>query len=613
MGGIAISSSEASAVIAVEHGFGHTWDGDGHSWLGSHRLADGNLGLCLQVNKLPPEGNDLSYVDGNSLGWFTDDDSARLAYLARNWLASSDAGTAAATQLATWTITGLNGHDQEWYAKRANGSAGEVLDLARNMLDKADASGGASRSVRAEMLLSLPEKTISGSTKQGSVRAEIIVDFLGGGFTALPPGAHSGTITLHGAVFDDGSTTAAATNGTIYAMTPTGTAALSDITAEVVFDNLPYGHAITVAQHPGGIQSLLVPPAQGTSARASAHLQGRSTLPFQPRVQTQTSSQTAQAGTRIHDELTLSLSTSAGTLSEWGVYPVEPGIFKPVPVTIESSLLGPYNSPITPAETIPQDAPVVCTVETTARQGPGSYSTPECTLPAGGYYVWVEKIDPQRTPVSEGGGSILAWVSEFGERSEVSFVAFPPTISTTISESHSLVGDCIFDTLHVTNVNPASKELEIHSILVGPLTEKPEEGFAGNDLKRQATAGNVSTKITANGDYKTACITLAEPGHYFFIYESDGSAFQQDGTQIIPPFTDQRAHASEMTTVTAPPPPERLPLTGLETTNLFLPLGAGSSVFLGALLLFLGRRNRRHNFSMGAILINSFFAPASSK
>ena len=65
----------------------------------------------------------------------------------------------------------------------------------------------------------------------------------------------------------------------------------------------------------------------------------------------------------------------------------------PIVVTVESSLLGPFDSPIERSPEIPADAPTVCTVSTQV-SGPGEYRTPECALEHAGYYVWVERIDP---------------------------------------------------------------------------------------------------------------------------------------------------------------------------------------------------------------------------
>ena len=97
----------------------------------------------------------------------------------------------------------------------------------------------------------------------------------------------------------------------------------------------------------------------------------------------------------------------------------------PIPVTVESMLLGPFAEPIVLSPEIPENSPIVCNVEVVAADGPGSYRTEECTIPGPGYYVWVERIVPERTPIEWGGDRILGWQSDFGTASEITLVAMP--------------------------------------------------------------------------------------------------------------------------------------------------------------------------------------------
>lgn len=113
----------AAAVPATEHGIGHLWQADGRSWIGSYRLADGRLAFCLQAGAPSPLGNDYTETDAAALG-VTGDTAARVAELTRRWAGSHEPDTAAAAQLAIWSVTGLNGRDPGAYAARANGQAG---------------------------------------------------------------------------------------------------------------------------------------------------------------------------------------------------------------------------------------------------------------------------------------------------------------------------------------------------------------------------------------------------------------------------------------------------------------------------------------------------------
>ena len=478
---VLFTAPAAFALTVVEHAYGHLSETDGR-WLGSHRLTDGNLGLCLQLTKAPPEGSDTTYVDGASLGWYSADDQARLAYLGRQWVQSHDAIDASAAQLAAWTITGLDGHDDAYYARRANSDAGAVLDRARAMRAEIDGARGASRSVTATV-------TLTGRVDNGgagaTVQSDLFVDFLAGGVTQLPPGTNTGSITLTGATFDDGSTQQAVTNGQTMAVHPSAGTATSEVTARADYTNLPYGDAFWVAEAPAAVQTLLVPPAGLAEAHASTSGVIKTELPFFPAVDTQTSTQSARVGASIHDTLDLSLaaaptappkaeadeapfatvqasasgaiaesapaspaqaatapagpsptatalepdaarSPAVDRLDEWGTYTSTDGQTLPIPVIIRSTLLGPFDTAPAPAPQAPDGSSVVCRVETPAEHGPGSYSTPDCTVPAAGYYVWTETIDAADTPLEKGGARVRPWKSPFGSATEVTLVATPP-------------------------------------------------------------------------------------------------------------------------------------------------------------------------------------------
>jgi hypothetical protein len=87
------------------------------------------------------------------------------------------------------------------------------------------------------------------------------------------------------------------------------------------------------------------------------------------------------------------------------------------------------------------DAPVVCTVEVIAT-GVGEYRTPDCVLPAAGWYVWTEKIDPDRTSAEQGGARVLPWVSDFGIAAEVTRAVMPvaPAVASKLANTGTDVG-----------------------------------------------------------------------------------------------------------------------------------------------------------------------------
>jgi hypothetical protein len=436
----------ASAAISTGHGVGHL-SADG-AWIGSYRLDDSSLVFCLEAGKKAPTGHDYDFVDAAALGRFSIDDLARLAYISRTLAGSADPDEAAAGQLATWSIAGLNGRSPEHYAQRAGASAQAVLDRSRQILDAASGPLGASRGVTSSV-----ELTPADPGGRLAVTSELTVDFLSTGQTRLAAGTHTGTMTLSGAVFDDGEAVRSVSNGEVLHLTTTGSNPSGDVEATVQYDALPYGSAFTAGRAGDDVQQVLVAGPGSASGRSGITVTVPSTKSFQPVVTTQTSASTAGTGDAISDQLTVSALADESRddlLPGWGLYrpttppaagslpAVDANGMLPVPVVVESSLLGPFTDPIEPAAQAPADAPVVCTVEVRIDTGPGTYRTPECTLPGPGYYVWVERIVGSRMPVDEGGARILPWQSPFGTASEITFVA-PPSAATALeAPSHPM-------------------------------------------------------------------------------------------------------------------------------------------------------------------------------
>jgi hypothetical protein len=264
--------------------------GDGHGpgylspsgwWLGAYHFDDGALGFCLNPGKLAPTGLHYSYADPAGMGWWTPSQSAVFAYIARTWAASGDRLTAASGQLATWMYAGMTESDALSHAARAGADADAVFARAQQML--AEAQKRASTGVTAAAVVELAE------TGPGRVRVELTVDRLAGP-DLLAPGAHRVSVTLTGATFDDGSATRSIPSGTDIPITPTGTAASVSVSATASASGLPYGNRLTVALPTVDAQAVLIAQPSSASASASARVAGPSPLPFQPRVETRTSS-----------------------------------------------------------------------------------------------------------------------------------------------------------------------------------------------------------------------------------------------------------------------------------------------------------------------------------
>lgn len=406
------SAAPARALTGNGHGPGYLSE-DGW-WLGTYSLDDGSHGFCLDAGKQSPTGLTLDYAEGDTLGWYTAEQGAALAYISRNWAGTSDRMEAAAGQIATWMVSGLGGHTPEFYASRAGADAGAVLARAHSMEQEALRLG--SRSVAATAVVELAEDGA------GRVRTDLTADRLDAPGTVAAH-SHQAVVELTGAAFADGSTRATVWNGEDVPITPTGSETSVSVHSSVSFGELPYGGRMKVAVPAVDAQSLLIAVPATATAAAEAHGVGVSPLPFQPIVSTMTSHVEAAPGDTVTDHLLVEVSQADGLLPAWGVWESENG-FVPVPATIASTLFGPFSDPVSEAEAAPDGAPAVCTVDLVVT-APGDYDTSGCRLPAAGWYVWAETIDPARTEPEQGGGRLVGWQGRFGVASEITHAVVP--------------------------------------------------------------------------------------------------------------------------------------------------------------------------------------------
>ncbi|MFB2585652.1 hypothetical protein [Herbiconiux liukaitaii] len=558
-----VGAPPAVAATALAHGQGVLWAVDRTSWLGNYVLDDGLHGYCIDVEKPPPLGSAVDYLPGREAAWFGLDDSARLAFISREWGDPADPLTAAAAQLATWTVTGLAGHDQAYFARRANADADLVLTAANHMLRIADGTAGASRGVTATVQLDL-------EGHGGRVTSDLVVDYLGGARSPAPR-SFSATVTLRGAVFADGSRTASVPNGVSLPIKPDQAGATEKVAVDVVYRNLPFGADYRLGRSAGDTQSLLVSNPYPAEARASASATAPNELPFAPRVVTTTSEAIAAPGTELSDIVTLSAHPESATGAEWGRYRARDGSLEPIPVVIESVLWGPFGAPPALTDRAPSGAPQVCTVELLVEGGPGTYRTPACTIDAPGFYVWTDSIDPARTPGWQGGDRLRPWNSPFGVTSETTVVPASPRITTTASHHRLTAPACVSDTLTVTGLPEGTAPLAVTSTLLGPLEHRPPSGATPPGWEEFPVAGEVVTAIDRDGEHESPCIGVFEPGFYYFVFSSPGTSRSPASpsaaasaltSALVPPFSDTRVHDAESLEFVAPaptPPPTAPP------------------------------------------------------
>jgi hypothetical protein len=607
--GLALAASAAppaQALTAVAHGVGYASHADGR-WLGTYRLDDGRLGFCIDVGLAAPPGHAYAPVDDAAR---SPDDRARLAYISRRWAGTDDPDTAAAGQLATWSITGLGGHDLSWYAARAGDRAGSVEARARQMLAETDSATGASRSVAATAAVAL------GDDGRGTVHVDLRADFLATGPADVPAGTHSGTVELDGAVFADGSGSAEVPNGVDVPIRATGSSPALHVSARTAFAGLPYGDAVDVVGDGGASQGMLLAHPADARAEAQASVEAPSPLPFAPRVETHASRAVAAAGDAVTDSLHVTADPHPGATPAsdgWGLLRRADGVLAPVAVTVHSRLLGPFPEQVGPErDEVPEGAPEACRVTTRVDHGPGDYTTPPCALPAPGFYTWVETISPEDTPPAEGGTRILPWRSTFGSAVESTQVPHPPAIGTTIGMPEITSGACETDTLHVTSfVGVGAVPIRVH--LAGPFPSAPADGtpITEHDAEAASATRSAELSLTDDGDVTTPCIHVDAPGWYVAVLDSPGRPASDADGAAIAPFSDLSAHTGETFHVGPPPgatppaPPARheLAMTGggpgittpLRVSAAGLGASAAALVAAGGTALGARRMSRRHH------------------
>ncbi|BDZ49150.1 hypothetical protein GCM10025867_13910 [Frondihabitans sucicola] len=467
----------AHGLASSSHGVGHLWKGDNFSWIGSYRMDDGRLGFCLEAGRPSPIGNDYSTSLTTQVAGTTPEETARLAWIARTYAATTSRDDAAAAQLAVWTITGLNGHTQEYYAARANERAAFVLQRAKAIL--ADADTKATMTASARMTLQLDER---GTAR---ITGDILTTAPGGSPTVLPSGQHAGSTKLVGATLPDGKTSGSVKNGEPVAITPDTSKPEMQVRADVTFTDLPFGREVYVGTSPSRSQGLLF--SAGGRATVTAHdtKKALSPRPFQPRVETQTSAAQAKPGALLVDRLEVSVAQGPGLLPEWGRYRSGESL-APIPVTVTSRLLGPFVDPIAPAPAWPDEPPTVCTVSTVFASGPAKATTPPCRVPAPGYYVWVETIDPADTPSDKGRDRVRPWKSPFGTASEVTFSPKSIAVQTRVRDEQLDAGSCAVDELDVSGFSQIAEgehpEVDVESLLLGPFAEPVSDGRDLSDI-----------------------------------------------------------------------------------------------------------------------------------
>ncbi|WP_028280962.1 hypothetical protein [Arthrobacter sp. H5] len=523
-----------------ESGWSQAAGVDGRTYfVGQHRSSDGTVAYCTDFEKLAPPNADRYEIggpggfvrsDGQQL---SDRENAALSYLLHRWGSTTDNSAAASVQLAVWALTSPGmawGSDRMESFVASEQLPADIVREARSMTDSAHAQAG-----------------------PYSVEIDLAASPDGGGVTAA--------VSVRGASGERVGGLKATASVTGHFSLPgqaesTWISSAEVHTVEVQRTGLGGGElVVSVPVTPAAAVNWLVPDDEGVQRLLTASMleprQAASSIAalpaFQPLVSTQTSTGQASAGEPLHDVLTVTVAGSSDAANNGWLS--LPGSGQTVSVEVVSTLWGPLPSRPRPSDEVPAETPKLGTV-TTRVDGPGTYRTPELTLPGPGWYVWTESIDPGSAEPESASGHVLPWQSPFGVVPETTLVPWSPSVSTLLSTPNALVGDSVTDLVEITGMGPPDQTVDnepaVELTMYGPLPALPD---LRDDVPEGATVHSQTTVPMSNGHHTSPPFAgFAEPGCYTVVASFAGDAQNS-------PYTSKFGEPSETVCVENPPAP----------------------------------------------------------
>ncbi|WP_299165341.1 hypothetical protein [uncultured Arthrobacter sp.] len=507
-------------------------------FVGQYKDAHGRVAYCTDFERLAPDSSG-GYDGGHSGGFIRSDgteltaaENSALSYLLHRWGATSDNATAASVQLAVWALTSPG---MAWDSPgmkailRAEQLPADIVAEARSMTGTAFSEAGP-YTVEIGLKPAASEGTVSAAVE--------VLGANGQPAAGLAAAAElSGPFTL---AEKESSTWTSGEEPYRLKLLRTG---LGSGSLKVSIPRTPAAAVQWLVPNRGDVQRLLfaavVEPRDAAAAIAD--------LPaFQPAVATKSSAARTHAGAAVHDILTVSSAPGAGNASvPWLSVP---GTDAPVSVEVVSTLWGPLDSKPVLREIVPEETPRVGTV-TTRVEGPGEYNTAELVVPAPGWYVWTESINPESALPAAAAPYVLAWQGQFGIAAETTFVPWVPEVRTQLSTNNALVGDQVTDAVTGSGFGPPAPGSEgtITLSMYGPLTERP---LPVAEIPADARLHSEVTVPVLNGDQTSdAFAAFADPGCYTVVATYAGDEHTNA-------FTSAFGEPSETVCVDLPAPAE---------------------------------------------------------
>lgn len=425
---------------------------------------------------------------------------AKLNYVLAKWGDSAAPDVTAAVAMFVWSVAdadtynshGMNGDD--WYITRApEGNRPAILANLGTMRADADANAAVAPSV-----------TVSIAMRD---------QFAGTVTVAASPSALSGGVVLTNATFADGATSKQLGSGTYPIVgTPVSGAPEYQITAKASYSGAGLGARVNLYDTPGA-QRLLA--AGTTAAVTDAATTPVIPLNFQPVIGTTVASTFVPVGQPFVDTLNV---TTVGA----GDWTVVGG--KPVPLTAEGTLYGPFTSRPVESEKVPAGAPVAGRETLILDHGTGTYSSSGTVhATTSGYYTWVWGIDKAKQ--GENSRYIRdSFTDAFGRVAETHVTPFRPEATSKADTRVAKPGDAGTDTIVVSSKNGAWLKVDgqpVPVVLDGtayqvPGALPPTEGMS---VPKDAGAlGHVQVTATGPGTYTSPEIVQPNPGFVTWVW-----------------------------------------------------------------------------------------------
>ena len=543
--GAGLATTTTSPADAATTGAGYSGITPWGGYLGNYIAPDGSRVYCMDSAADWPSGTtsggtlvySLSTEWGGALPAIT---LKRLNYALLKWGQTADPTLAAALEAYIYSYTSTGA----LYYGAGYSTGATYIDGNSAVLPVYDAIWG-----EVESWLPPAQGVASLAIHmQDSHNGTVVV--------SASPADAMGTLVLTGAVVtSSGLNTASVVNGSVIAIhgTPVDTAASYSITANASF-TAAGGPDANVIIYPTGDQQRTI--RGGTSSPVSFNAKSFATDPlplsFEPIVSTQVASNFVQPGQAFEDTVTAAVAPDSGAWRQR-----LDGSFHTIKAI--GTLYGPFLAEPAPATSPPANAPVVGT-EIIELTGPGSYSTQGTLLaPSTGFYAWVWEINQaDQIPLTQLVlPSNYSFRDQFGARSETQVVPMRISATTAVSEVRVGLGAEITDSLVVSLVegswlsvggNPISISFTGTAYFV-PGDTPPT---ISSDVPETASLIGTSTiDVSHIGSYASSAVRAPETqgGFVTWLWRlSDSGPY----SEYVLPWADKFGVPSETTRVDAP-------------------------------------------------------------